>query len=129
MIQNEHRTSPDLARKLKIMAETLHDKKALHILVLDVSIYNSAFEGLLLATAQSERHARSLADHLLELVHSMNWNYLGMEGYQRGEWILLDLNDVLVHIFLEETRKFYNLEGFWSRGRMINLDIPEKEHV
>jgi len=125
----EKKDPSDLAQKIIQLANLLHDKKARDIHALDVSIYNSAFEGLLIATAEGERHARSLADHLLELVHSSQWDFLGMEGYQQGEWILLDLNDILVHIFLEEARRFYNLEGFWSRGGQMDLQLPEQGNV
>jgi ribosome-associated protein len=52
---------------------------------------------------------------------------MGMEGYKEGEWILLDLNDVIVHIFLADTRQFYNLEGFWARGQEIDLNLENNE--
>ena len=52
-----------------------------------------------------------------------------MEGYQQAGWILLDFNDILIHIFQEEHRSFYNLEGFWSRGFSIALQLPENQHA
>ncbi|MFP4128554.1 MAG: ribosome silencing factor [Desulfonatronovibrionaceae bacterium] len=99
----------------------LLDKKADRVTALDVSSYSSAFEGLIIATAHSVRHARSLADNLLEEIKKQNLDYLGMEGYQEGEWILLDINEIIVHIFTAETRQFYNLEGFWTKGKEILL--------
>ncbi|WP_291320477.1 ribosome silencing factor [Desulfonatronospira sp.] len=124
------KTSPSpMEEKLRHLAGALHEKKANNLYALDVTVYSSAFEGLILATAQSERHARSLADHLLEVAHEQNWDYLGMEGYQQAGWILLDFNDILVHIFQEEHRNLYNLEGFWNRGLSIALQLPENEHA
>ena len=118
---SESKPDERLMEKLVFLGRALEDKKASEVLALDVGRYSSAFEGIVLASAQSRRHARSLADHLLELIKEHGLEYLGMEGFQEGEWILLDLNDVIVHIFVQETREFYNLEGFWSRGRMVEL--------
>ncbi len=129
MTQPRKTSSSFMEEKLHDLAGVLHEKKAADICALDVTVYCSAFEGLVLATAQSERHARSLADHLLEVAHARDWDYLGMEGYQQAGWILLDFNDILVHIFQEEHRSFYNLEGFWSRGLSIALRMPENEHA
>ncbi len=129
MTQARKKSASPMEEKLHHLAGALHEKKATDLYALDVTVYCSAFEGLVLATAQSERHARSLADHLLEVAHGQNWDYLGMEGYQQAGWILLDFNDILVHIFLEEPRSFYNLEGFWSRGLSIALHLPENEHA
>ncbi|MFO7726888.1 MAG: ribosome silencing factor [Desulfonatronovibrio sp.] len=106
--------------KLVFLAGVLHDKKASDVLALDVSSYSSAFEGIVLASAQGKRHCRSLADNLLKQVKENNIEYLGMEGYQEGDWILIDFNDVIVHIFVRETRQFYNLEGFWAKGKIID---------
>ncbi len=108
-----------LKDKLIFLGGLLQEKKAADVLALDVSSYSSSFEGIILATAQSKRHCRSLADHLLVQIKKNNLEYLGMEGFQEGEWILLDLNDVIVHIFIEESRLFYNLEGFWAKGKKI----------
>ncbi|WP_028573862.1 ribosome silencing factor [Desulfonatronovibrio hydrogenovorans] len=119
----------ELNEKLTFLGSLLLEKKASNVLALDVSIYSGAFEGMILASAGGNRHARSLADHVLEAVKENQLDYLGMEGYQEGEWILLDLNDIIIHIFLDETRLFYNLEGFWTRGREIPLKATGGEHA
>lgn len=111
-----------LKGKLVFLGGLLKEKKASDVLALDVSAYSSAFEGIIIATAQGKRHCRSLADHLLVQIKQNNVEYLGMEGFQEGEWILMDLNDVIVHIFVQESRLFYNLEGFWTRGEIIDLE-------
>ncbi len=129
MPPKEHSPLPELDHKLTTLAQTLHTKKALNVHAMDVTNYHGAFEGLLLATAQGVRHAQALVDHLLDLVHAQGWEYFGMEGYQHAEWILIDLNDILVHIFLDESRRFYNLEAFWSQARKIHLELPEQENV
>ena len=73
------------------------------------------------------RHAQALADYVLEKVGQSGLEYMGMEGYKGGDWILLDLNDVIVHIFLTDTRQFYNLEGFWARGKEVDLNLKNDE--
>jgi ribosome-associated protein len=113
--------------KLKIVATWLHEKKGQEILGLDVSKISNVFESVLIVTAQNVRHAQALADYVLEKVGQSGWEYMGMEGYKEGEWILLDLNDVIVHIFLTDTRQFYNLEGFWARGQEVDLNMENDE--
>jgi ribosome-associated protein len=113
--------------KLKIVGNWLHEKKGQQVLGLDVREISNVFEGVLIVTAQNVRHAQALADYVLEKIGENKWEYMGMEGYKGGDWILLDLNDVIVHIFLADTRQFYNLEGFWARGKEVDLDLDEEQ--
>ena len=76
----------------------------------------------MVVSAKGVRHAQSLADNTLEKLAAENIEYLGMEGYQTGDWILLDLNDIIIHIFQEDNRGFYNVEGLWSEGKRVELD-------
>jgi ribosome-associated protein len=72
------------------------------------------------------KHAQALADAVLARSAESSIEFLSMEGYQTGEWILMDLNDVLIHIFQSELREFYNIEGMWSEAPRIEPDIePE----
>ncbi|KUJ96235.1 MAG: ribosome-associated protein [Desulfonauticus sp.] len=111
----------EIVQKLKLIGSWLEEKKGEDLLLLDVSKLSNVFEGVILATASNARHAKGLADYILEKVKEENWELLGLEGYQGGEWILLDLNDVIVHIFLEDIREFYNLEGFWFKAEKVEL--------
>ncbi|PTN37646.1 ribosome silencing factor [Desulfonatronum sp. SC1] len=108
------------------VAGWLEEKKARDISVLDVTPFSAVADVMVICSAQSARHAQALADWLLERYAEQGIGYLGMEGYTEGRWILVDGNDVLVHIFQEESREFYNLDGLWSRARSL-LDDPNPE--
>ena len=112
------------AAKAVVVAGWLAEKKAKDILALDVAPFNPVCEAMVVASAVSARQARALADHVLEQCGERGFSYLGMEGYRNGQWVLLDLNDVMVHIFQEDLRPFYNIEGLWSEGKRIPLPDP-----
>lgn len=115
--------------KAVIVASWLAEKKAKDILALDVAPFNPICDAMIVASAVSLRQAKALADYVLLRSGEEGFSYLGMEGYGNGQWVLLDLNDVMVHIFQEDLRPFYNLEGLWSEGAPIALPArpkPEK---
>lgn len=111
--------------KLSIIKNCLHDKKALDLLTLDISKESSVCEGIIIATATSLRHGQGLADTILEVCRQENIEFLNIEGYAVGEWILIDLNDIIVHIFQEEIRDTYKLDDLWPQATRI--DKPEGE--
>lgn len=74
---------------------------------------------VVLVTANSVRHAQGLADFVRERVKADNIEFLSMEGHAAGEWILLDLNDVLVHVMTQEFRELYDIEGLWADAKSI----------
>lgn len=117
-------TTPGLPTedKSRLIAALLYEKQGEDILVLDVSTQCPIAEHLILVTARGQRHAQSLADAVHGLAGERKFVSFGMEGYESGAWILLDLNDVILHVFQEDSRRFYNLEGLWSEGR--RLDLP-----
>ncbi|NJB66621.1 ribosome-associated protein [Desulfobaculum xiamenense] len=117
--------TPGTVEKMKIVAEWLDEKKGRDIMAMNVSGLCSITEGLVVVSAGSVKHGQALADTLLDRCGEVRWEYLGMEGYQSGGWILVDLNDVLVHIFQEDSRTFYNLEGLWAEAERVELELPE----
>lgn len=104
------------------IASWLAEKQARDILVLDVQGRNAITESLVIVSATSLRHAQALADWIMEKFSAEGLELLGIEGYHPGNWVLVDANDVLVHIFLQEYRVFYNLEGLWSEAP--RLPVP-----
>jgi ribosome-associated protein len=108
--------------KLQLISEWLDEKQAIDVVAIDVTGICPISEIVMVVSAKGVRHAQSLADNTLEKLAAENIEYLGMEGYQTGDWILLDLNDIIIHIFQEDNRGFYNVEGLWSEGKRVELD-------
>ncbi len=98
----------------QLVVSSLEDFKATDILVIDVSGKNSLTERMIIASGSSTRHVKSMADNLVVKAKTAGNPPLGVEGAGEGEWVLVDLNDVIVHLMLPQTRAFYNLEKLWE---------------
>lgn len=107
------------ADKGLLLARQLYEKQGEEIVLLDVTGICPIAEQLIMVTARGQRHAQALADALLQAAKAAKFTSLGMEGYQTGAWVLVDFNDVIVHVFQEDLRRFYNIEGLWSEGRRV----------
>lgn len=106
------RTSP-LA---EIVAAALDDMKAVNVKVLDVRGLTDIADTMVVASGNSDRHVRSIADRVLEKARAAGFRALGTEGQRDGEWVLVDLQDVVVHVMLPRVREFYGLERLWDTG-------------
>ena len=109
----------DVVDKAKAVVGWLEEKQGGDILALDVRGINNVSDAMIIVTARSLPHAQALADFVLDSCGKENIEYLGMEGYKTGRWILVDLNDVVVHVLLHDVRDFFNLEGLWSKAKVI----------
>ena len=98
----------------QLVISSLEDFKAVDILVTDVSGRNPLTERMVIASGNSTRHVKSMAENLVVKSKAENNPPLGVEGASEGEWVLVDLNDVIVHLMLPQTRAFYNLEKLWE---------------
>jgi ribosome-associated protein len=98
----------------QLVVSSLEDFKAIDILVIDVSGKNPLTERLVIASGNSTRHVKSMAENLVVSAKLAGNLPLGVEGAGEGEWVLVDLNDVIVHLMLPKTRAFYNLEKLWE---------------
>ena len=98
----------------QLVVSSLEDFKAADITVIDVSGKNTLTERMVIATGNSTRHVKSMADNLVVYAKAAGNPPLGVEGAGEGEWVLVDLNDVIVHLMLPQTRAFYNLEKLWE---------------
>ena len=97
-----------------IVVSALEDLKARDVLVLDVRGLTSIADSMVIASGTSDRHVRSLAENVIEKCRESGHKPRGVEGLKDGEWVLVDLQEILVHVMRPSTRAFYNLEKLWA---------------
>lgn len=106
-----------------LVINVLEDMKAQNIIVIDVCGKTSITDIMVIASGTSDRHVKSIAEAVAFQAKCAGEAPLGMEGIEDGEWALIDLNGVVVHVMLPKVRDFYQLERLW------NVDIPKVEQV
>ena len=98
----------------ELVVHQLQEMKADDIVVIDVSGKTTIADFFTLACGTSRRHTQAIATRIVDKAKKQGIKPLGIEGHEIGDWILIDLNDVVLHIMLEETRNFYDLESLWQ---------------
>lgn len=98
----------------RLCVNALLEKKASDIVALDVHGISSFADTFVIASGQSTRQVAALGEHLIRRLKEEGTGLLGVEGLKEGRWALIDLGDVVVHIFFEPVREFYDIEGLWS---------------
>jgi ribosome-associated protein len=98
----------------KLALKALEDMKAVNIRVLDVRGLTDVADTMIVASGTSDRHVRSIAENVIVEAKAAGRRPLGTEGKQDGEWVLVDLQDLLVHVMLPRVREFYALEQLWE---------------
>jgi ribosome-associated protein len=97
-----------------LVEDALSELKALDTCVLDVGGLTSLMNHMVISSGTSSRHVRSIADNVIEKAKAAGHVPLGVEGHQNGEWVLVDLGDVVVHLMQPKARDFYSLEKLWN---------------
>lgn len=117
----------DRLDKARLIARAAQDRKAEDVVALDVRRIASFTDTFVFATGTSDRHVRAVADAIVEALKEAGDRPLGVEGHDEGNWVLIDANDAIVHVFLPETREHYGLERLWSDAAEIEVegDAPE----
>ena len=101
-----------------LVIEALENFKAIDIQQIDVSGQNPLTDLFVIASGNSTRHIKSMAENLVIKAKAAGCPPLGVEGQAQAEWVLVDLNDVIVHLMLPKTRAFYNLEKLWEASKV-----------
>ncbi len=98
----------------ELVVDALEEVKAKDIVKLDVRDLTTVTDYMIVASGRSNRHVKALADAVAEKAREAGHRPVGIEGEDGSEWVLLDLQDTLVHVMLPRVREFYNLEKLWS---------------
>lgn len=109
-----------------LVVSALEETKAKDVVVLDVRKLTTVTDYMVVASGTSNRHVRALTDAVDKSAREQGHRPTGVEGAGGGEWILLDLQDVLVHVMLPRVREFYNLEKLWSITPAADLAIRDR---
>ena len=109
--------SPDV---LEQIVDAVHQRHGYDVLAIDMSEFPLTMDIFLLASASNRIQSRAIADHVERTARNLGWKLHHKEGYDEGSWILLDFVDLVVHVFLPDVRKYYNIESLWS-------DAPKME--
>jgi ribosome-associated protein len=117
------REAPDGARPTAVaIAKAGLDKKAEDVTVLDVRGLTSYADYFVVMTADSDRQASAIADHVEETMKKAGVSKVSVEGYETGRWILVDYGDVVAHVMNRESRGFYDLEGLWADAPRFQVE-------
>jgi ribosome-associated protein len=98
----------------ELAVDGLQAIKALDIVVINVTSTNSLFDQIIVASVDSTRQARAFVNNLKECLKETKYSILSVEGEASGEWVLIDLGDIIVHVMKPEIRDYYNLEDLWQ---------------
>jgi ribosome-associated protein len=114
----------DIKKKERAVVEALEDVKGRDIVVYNVARQTAYFERVVIASGDSNRQVNALAVNVQEKLKALGANIVGVEGRRNGEWVLVDLGDVVVHVMHPAVRSFYNLEELWG-GKEVKVKKEE----
>ena len=115
----ENNKSKEMAR---LAIQALEDKKAEDINVIDISEVSVIADYFIIANGTNRSQIQAMSDNVEETLGRAGYPLKQIEGYQNANWVLLDFNDVIIHIFDKENRLFYDLERIWRDGKLIETD-------
>ncbi len=107
---------------VKTAVAALEDKKAEDITVIDITGVSSIADYFIIASGSNPNQVQALVDNVEEQMYKAGYDDPRVEGYNTASWVLLDYNDVIVHVFSQDDRLFYDLERIWRDGKEIDVD-------
>jgi ribosome-associated protein len=112
----------DIKKLQRVVVDALEDVKAQDIRVFDTTLLTSLFDRVVIASATSNRQSRALAASVRDKVKERGGQVISVEGEDTGEWVLVDLGDLIVHIMQPAVRTYYNLEEIWG-GKPVRMKL------
>ncbi len=111
----------DAINMLKTAYKALDDKKAYDIKILDIKKISSIADYMVIADGTNKNQVQAMCDAVTEEMGKAGFLSKSIEGYSEGGWILLDYYDIIIHIFSDEARRFYDIERIWSDGKYVDI--------
>lgn len=112
----------DSKEMLKVIIDALQDKKAEDIRVIDINNVSVIADYFVIASGSNTNQIQAMVDNVEEEMFKAGFDNPKVEGYNTASWILLDYNDVIVHVFSEDDRAFYNIERIWRDGKEVDIN-------
>lgn len=106
--------------------EAILERKARHVVILDVRELSSVADIFVVASGSSHRQVTAIAEHVQQRLKKTGIKPLSVEGLKEGHWVLLDYGHVIIHLFYEPVREFYDLEGLWSDAPRVETSAQLK---
>ena len=125
MVENSNISAKD---KVLFLADTAMDKKASAPVILEIGRINPFADFFLILSGRSDRHVQAISDAVHKALKEMKEDVLGMEGYEEGRWVLIDSGEIVIHIFQETVREYYDLEGLWIDAPRLSLGQNAEKH-
>ena len=114
----------DSWEKALLLSRFALEKKAYDLVLMEVRGITSIADYFIICSGRSDRQVQSIAQGIGENLGAMGTRPLAVEGMSRGQWVLMDFADVIVHIFYQPVREFYDLEGLWGHAPRVELPEP-----
>lgn len=103
------------------------EKKGRDIVILEVRDLTYIADYFLITSGVSERHVKTISEHVeKEMKEKMNITPYSVEGIEQGRWVIIDYNDVVIHVFLDKIREFYDLESLWYEAKRVDVEQDKK---
>ena len=110
-----------LEEKTRLCAQAADSRKAEEIVVLDVRPLSSVADYFMICHGNSDRQVKAITDAIVEEIKKSGEKPIATEGYQEASWVLIDCADLVIHIFDEQTRRFYDLEHLWDQAAHVDI--------
>ena len=107
----------------RVVVDAALEKQAFDILVLDIRQRSDVTDFFILCSGKSKIQVQAIADSILEKTYGTEFRSVGVEGYQEGKWVILDLVDAFAHVFQEDVRRYYDLERLWGDVPVIKAGV------
>lgn len=120
--------STDEISSLDLYIDAASEKKALNLVALDVRDLTSIADVFIICSGRSNRQVNAIADAIVAKLKKHKIKPLSVEGTGQGHWVLLDYGHVVIHVFYEPVREFFDLEGLWADARRITTPALQKRH-